>query len=232
MSGSPPPIGVHPEGRQGGKTYSAACLWQAARPLLTIYGEQGRTFGISTPADGDDFYGRLFTQAENGALPGAVAFRATTQELNPVGRDAFLEHGATAPRRGSVPTGVPGGVLGRGRRSIPGGGRRGRRDRSLPRARPEQGTGWLIGLDVAFSSDPSAAVVVGRDPENRKRLLVAHAERWARKRSRRQRRTGEDRARAHGRGRDRAGSRRQIRRSTGNVLSSPTSMRGGSSSAG
>ena len=54
--------------------------------------------------------------------------------------------------------------------------------------RPEQGSGWLIGLDVAFRSDPSAAVVVGRDPENRKRLVVGHAERWLPKRSRKQRR--------------------------------------------
>jgi hypothetical protein len=55
--------------------------------------------------------------------------------------------------------------------------------------RREQGTSWLIGLDVAFSSDPSAAVVVGRDPENRKRLVVGHAERWLPKRSRKQRRS-------------------------------------------
>ena len=164
-------------------------IWQAARPLLTIYGEQGRTFGISTPADGDDFYGRLFTQAENGALPGAVAFRASTQELNPAVADTFLEQerlllGEGAFRREYLAEFSPGGggafleedavaaVVGR-----------------YHELRPEQGTGWLIGLDVAFSRDPSAAVVVGRDPENRKRLLVGHAERWLPKRSRRQRRT-------------------------------------------
>jgi hypothetical protein len=163
-------------------------IWQAARPLLTIYGEEGRTFGISTPADGDDFYGRLFTQAQAGGLPGAVAFRATTQELNPVVSDSFLESeklllGEGAFRREYLAEFTAGGggafmeedavaaVVGR-----------------YHELRREQGTSWLIGLDVAFSSDPSAAVVVGRDPENRKRLVVGHVERWLPKRSRKQRR--------------------------------------------
>lgn len=163
-------------------------IWQAARPLLTIYGEEGRTFGISTPADGDDFYGKLHSLAQAGGLPGAVAFRATTQELNPAVSDVFLEQeklllGESAYRREYLAEFTAGGggafleedavaaVIGR-----------------YHELRPEQGTGWLIGLDVAFSSDPSAAVVVGRAAESRKRLVVAHAERWKPKRSRSERR--------------------------------------------
>ena len=163
-------------------------IWQAARPLLTVYGEEGRTFGISTPTDGDDFYGRLFTQAQAGGLPGAVAFRASTKELNPAVSDVFLEQerlllGESAFRREYLSEFSPGGggafleeeavaaVIGR-----------------YHELRPDQGQGWLIGLDVAFSSDPSAVVVVGRDSENRKRLVVGHAERWLPKRSRTQRR--------------------------------------------
>ena len=53
---------------------------------------------------------------------------------------------------------------------------------------PDQGTGWLVGFDPSFSVDPSAAVVVGRDPANRKRLVVARAERWVPRRSRKVRR--------------------------------------------
>ena len=53
---------------------------------------------------------------------------------------------------------------------------------------PTEGRGWLLGFDAAFSSDPSAAAVVGRDPEHRKRLLVARVARWAPKRSRSERR--------------------------------------------
>lgn len=163
-------------------------IWQAARPLLTIYGDLGRTFGISTPADGADFYGRLFSQAQAGALPGAVAYRASTKELNPSVSTSFLEServllGENAYRREYEAQFTPGGagafleedavaaVMGRYRE-----------------LRPEQGMGWLIGLDVAFSVDPSAAVVVGRDPESRRRLVVAHAERWAPKRTRKVRR--------------------------------------------
>jgi hypothetical protein len=163
-------------------------IWQASRPLLTVYGAQGRTFGISTPTDGDDFYGRMFTQAQAGGLPGAVAFRATTQELNPTVSDEFLAQeelllGPGAFRREYLAEFTAGGggafleedaveaVVGR-----------------YHELRPDQGTGWLVGLDVAFSSDPSAAVVVGRDRDNPKRLVVAHAERWQPKRTRRQRR--------------------------------------------
>jgi hypothetical protein len=81
-------------------------IWQAARPLLTIYGEAGRTFGISTPADGDDFYGRLFTQAQAGGLPGAVAFRATTAELNPTSPAASWSRSGSARRDRDIETGV------------------------------------------------------------------------------------------------------------------------------
>jgi len=163
-------------------------IWQAARPLLTVYGEQGRTLGISTPTDGDDFYGRLYVQAENGALPGAVAFRASTKELNPAVSDSFLDAerlllGENVYRREYLGEFTAGGggafleddavaaVVGR-----------------YHELRPDQGSGWLIGFDAAFSSDPSAAVVVGRDSDNPKRLVVAHAERWQPKRSRRHRR--------------------------------------------
>jgi hypothetical protein len=163
-------------------------IWQAARPLLTVFGEAGRTFGISTPTDGDDFYGRLFVQAQAGGLPGAVAFRATTQELNPTVSSAFLESeklllGEGAFRREYLAEFTPGAggafleedavaaVVGR-----------------YHELRREQGHGWLIGLDVAFSSDPSAAAVVGRQRENPKRLVVGHVERWQPKRSRMMRR--------------------------------------------
>ena len=129
-------------------------IWQAARPLLTIYGEQGRTLGISTPTDGDDFYGRLFVQAENGALPGAVAFRASTQGTEPRRLGPFLEAerlllGEAVFRREYLAEFTAGGggafleedavqaVNGR-----------------YHELRPDQGTGWLIGFDAAFSSDP------------------------------------------------------------------------------
>jgi Terminase large subunit, T4likevirus-type, N-terminal len=163
-------------------------IWQAARPLLTVYGEEGRTLGISTPSDGDDFFGRLFTQAEQGALPGAVAFRATTKELNPAVSDAFLESerlmlGEGPFRREYMAEFTPGAagafleedavkaVVGR-----------------YHELNPDQGTGWLVAFDPSFSVDPSAAIVIGREPEDRKRLVVAHAERWTRKASRSERR--------------------------------------------
>jgi len=53
-------------------------IWQAARPLLTIYGEQGRTLGISTPSDGQDFYGQLYVQAETPTFTGRSPKAAIT----------------------------------------------------------------------------------------------------------------------------------------------------------
>ena len=80
---------------------------------------------------------RLFVQAEQGALPGAVAFRASTQELNPAVSDCVPgRRRRSAPRRERVPARIPGRVHRRRRRRVPGGGRRRGGDRPLPRASP------------------------------------------------------------------------------------------------
>ena len=41
---------------------------------------------------------------------------------------------------------------------------------------PAAGKGWIVGLDPAFDRDPFGVAVVGRDPENRRRLLLGHVE--------------------------------------------------------
>ena len=54
--------------------------------------------------------------------------------------------------------------------------------------------GAIVGFDPAFASDPSAAVVVGRSKQDRKRLLVARVERWAPQRPRHVRRAAKTEA--------------------------------------
>ena len=122
----------------------------------------------------------MFLEQER-LLLGEGAFRREyLAEFSPGGGGAFLEEDAVAA------------VIGR-----------------YHELRPEQGTGWLIGLDVAFSSDPSAAVVVGRDPENRKRLRGRPCRALASEAISQTATEGEDGARAPGRGRDRSRRRRQ-----------------------
>jgi hypothetical protein len=130
----------------------------------------------------------LFTQAEQGALPGAVAFRATTKELNPAVSDAFLESerlmlGEGPFRReymAEFTAGAAGAFLEEDAvKAVVG------RYHELS---PSQGTGWLIAFDPSFSVDPSAAIVIGRALDDNKRLVVAHSERWVHKASRSERR--------------------------------------------
>src|SRR5262245_57385 len=110
-------------------------IWQAARPLLTIYGEDGRTFGISTPADGDDFYGRLFVQANAGGIAGGGRLPRDDAGTEPGGLRRVLGTGKTATRRKRLQARVHGRVHAGRRWGLPRGGCRRGRGRSLSRAR-------------------------------------------------------------------------------------------------
>ena len=63
----------------------------AVRPSLVTYGSLGRLFIGSTPFGSDNLFARLFAKARDGELPGAVAFTATTREMNPKVSESFLE---------------------------------------------------------------------------------------------------------------------------------------------
>jgi hypothetical protein len=168
-------------------------VWTAIRPALTIFGEAGRTLAVSTPGEAGDYFAKLHERAASGDLPGAVAFSATTKELNPEVSDDFLEQerlllGEAAFAReyearwqGGVGSFLEEDLV----RDAVG------RYQELPR---DRGFGWVVGFDPSFASDPSAAVVVGRDRENRDHLLVARVERWQPKRSRKLRRAAKSEA--------------------------------------
>ena len=164
-------------------------IWQAARPLLTIYGEAGRTFGISDA--------RRRRRLLRAAVHAGAGRRAAGRGRLPCfdagaepGRLRCLPRaGAAAPRRGRFPARVPGRVLAGRRRSLPRGGRGGRRDRPLPRAAPRAGNRLAdrarCGLLVAIPRPPSWSAAIPRIGSG---FVVAHAERWLPKRSRKQRR--------------------------------------------
>ena len=162
-------------------------IWTAVRPTIAVYGEQARTLLISTPGE-SDLFARMHAQAANGELgEGAAAFTATTREMNPrvsgrfldqervmLGGDFAREYEAAfvAGASAFLDADELAAVVGR-----------------YTELAPADVTGAVVGFDPAFAVDPSAAVVVGRSRQDRRRLLVARVERWAPKRSRKARRS-------------------------------------------
>jgi|GEM_PF-921392 len=151
-------------------------VWNAVRPSLATFSEEGRLLAISTPF-GDNLFARLHAKARNGELPGAAAFTATTAEMNPRVSAEFLEQerlllGPQDFEREyeAVFAAAAGNFFEDDAvRAVVG------RHRELS---PEQGTHWVVGFDPSFSVDPSAAAVVGRSKADREQLVVARVERW------------------------------------------------------
>ena len=78
---------------------AAARVWAAVRPAVAAFGSDGKVLALSTPGDEHGLHEELFAKAEAGELPGAVAFSATTRELNPGISEEFLrgEEAALGP---------------------------------------------------------------------------------------------------------------------------------------
>ena len=153
-------------------------VWNAVRPSLAIFGEEGRLIAISTPYGSDNLFARLHAQARNGELgESAAAFTATTAEMNPRVDAGFLEQErlllgpADFEREYEAVFGSGGGSFFEedAVRAVVG------RHQELS---ADEGTNWLVGFDPSFSVDPSAAVVVGRSRADREQLVVARVERW------------------------------------------------------
>jgi hypothetical protein len=130
----------------------------------------GRSWGSS------GLFAELWQRAQSGELEAAQAHRATTAEANPTIDSAFLaaeerrdpesfksEYLAEFVGSGGAffdPDNITAAV------TLPG------------ELRPEDGVGWVAGLDPAFSQDLFALVLVGRDPRNPRRLLVGQVRSW------------------------------------------------------
>jgi hypothetical protein len=157
-------------------------VWQALIPSTAQFGDLARVVVGSTPWGSAGLFAELFQKAVSGELAGAVAHRAGSAEMNPtltaefleaervvLGEEAFAaEYLADFSGTGAAyldPVEIEAAVGERG---------------ELP---PEFGTGWIAGLDPAFSSDPFGFAIVGRDPLDRRRLLLGKA--WSRRPSKR-----------------------------------------------
>jgi len=161
-------------------------IYAALRPSLVTLGEQGKALIVSTPGEAE-FFTRLHVQAAAGELPGAAAFSARTEAMNPKVDPSFLagerialgEADYLREYEGQFVAGASAFLDAEDLAQVVG---------RYAELHPDDVSEAVVGFDPAFAGDPAAAVVVGRSRADRKRLLVCRVERWAPKRSRAQRR--------------------------------------------
>jgi phage terminase large subunit-like protein len=156
----------------------ASRVYSALVPSVATFGEHGRVFVASTPLGIDGLFAELYAKAENGEMAAAGAFHAPTREMNLAVTAAFLEGqrlvlGDDDFEREYEAVFVAGGQAfidsERLRAAVA------ERRFELP---VHAGKGWTAALDPSFARDPTALVIVGRDPFDRERLVVGYAGRW------------------------------------------------------
>jgi hypothetical protein len=148
-------------------------VWAATVPSTYQFAGDARIVAASTPA-GPNYFHALFEQAEQD--PDSFAMQASSPEMNERldGNVLHAEMEADPDMYASEIeakfTAGGGQYIDRGRlrECVVDRGPLGRLD----------ATGWVIGCDLAFVSDPCVAVVAGRDPADPERLLVGNVRRW------------------------------------------------------
>lgn len=157
---------------------AGASVYRALTPSQAQFGEHRRLILSSTP-NGDGAFKTMFDDAldaQEEGRPGVACFKVPSWEVRPdipmevfeaergpLGEMWDAEFGAEFLSSGSA-------LLSEGdiRACVTGAGELTRRE----------GAGWVVGLDVGFRQDRTAAVVLGRDRDNPERLLVAAVRTW------------------------------------------------------
>jgi hypothetical protein len=172
----------HFDAEEGGPAV-AARIWAGLTPSVAQFGALGRIVVCSTPLGADGLFAELFAKARNGEIPYAAAFHAPTA-ANPLIDSEYLVAQEAALgyddfRREFEAEFVAGGASFIEQTRI--------RDvvASWREALPGDATGWVLGFDAAFASDPAAVAVVGRSAADSAHLLCGHVQRWLPARSRR-----------------------------------------------
>jgi hypothetical protein len=144
-------------------------------PSLAQFGNQSRAVVSSSPYGSDGLFATLHAQASSGELPDALAFHFSSEQMNPTLDPALLR---AEERRD--PDGYQSEYLAL---FSGGGGAFVDASRFAPPVRdvdvsPEDLVGpVVVGCDAAFSGhDLFGVAVVGRDPMNRRRLVLAHVD--------------------------------------------------------
>jgi len=162
---------------------AAEPVWRSLVPSTAQFGSEARIIVSSTPWGTSGLFAVLYAQAANGELEDARAHRATTADVNPT-----IDAGFLAAEQARDPDGFRAEYLAE---FVGGGGAFLDPERIADAVAdrgelaPAQGTGWIAGLDPAFSSDPFGLAVVGReriDPGreglDESRLVLALARTW------------------------------------------------------
>lgn len=153
---------------------SDAEIYTAARPALAQFGALGKVALCSTPAGSSGLFAEAFLAASNGEWDGWRAFQHSTWELNPrITRESLEDEARRDPDMFASEhearfVGGTGAFFDFDRIAI------GRYAEHPPSACEQ----WRMGLDPALQADPTAAAVVGRDPQDRRRLLVGAVRTW------------------------------------------------------
>jgi Terminase large subunit, T4likevirus-type, N-terminal len=152
-------------------------VFEALVPSTAQFGSAARIILASTPYGTDGLFAETWTRASNGELEDAVAQRATTREMNPtLSPEFFTAQEALDPE--SFRSEFLAEFVGSGGALLdPEVIREAIADRDV--LLPDQASGWVAGLDPAFSSDPFGLALVGRRDG---RLVVGRVRAWTPKR--------------------------------------------------
>jgi hypothetical protein len=152
-----------------------AAVWKSMTPSTAQFGTDARVIVASTPFGTGGMFAQLFERAQAGEIDGAAAHHYTSAEMNPELDSAFLSAElALDPEmfRGEylAEFQASGGAYLDAQRIAECVGRSdlGRLDILDP----------ILGVDLGFTSDPAACVVLGKDPAHQGTLLVAMTRRW------------------------------------------------------
>lgn len=165
---------------------TAKRVWDALSPATAQFGDLGRIIVSSTPWGVDGFFAELWSKAQGGELPGAVAQQLATVDVNPTITEDFLA-GEQARDPESFRSEFLAEFVGSGLAYL---------DPELiddavmdrSELSPDSIVEPVAGLDPAFSSDPFGLAIIGRDPVERarhraggadtRRLVLAVARSW------------------------------------------------------
>jgi hypothetical protein len=157
-----------------GSNLAAEEVWKATVPSTYQFGRDARVLTASTPWGSDNHFARLFRQVQGGA-EGRV-YQYASHELNPA-----LDKQTLAEEYANDPDAYRSEVLAE---FVAGGGNY-LDPRRIAEAVGERGPlgrldaiDWRLGVDLGFSRDPAAAVLVGRRGADPERLLLGGVWAW------------------------------------------------------
>jgi len=151
-------------------------VFAALTPSTAQFGDAARVIVSSTPYGTEGFFADLHARAMNGELRDAIAQHATSADMNPTLDEVFLEREEERDPENFRAEYLAEFVGSGGAFLDPERIAEAVADRK--ELLPEDATGWIAGLDPAFSSDPFGLAIVGRSKDDPSRLVVGRAQAW------------------------------------------------------